>query len=136
MVGNTLRRIVGQQVVQALSKRKTPLVVIESDSNLVEIMEHADILYVTGDSASDFMGITSGDGAEGPRMEEILVGERSKLTGQSLRDSLLRSELDIVVVAIRKTEGNWFSVLAGWQNQRDPEQTTDLTATNSEPRCE
>lgn len=53
----------------------------------------------------DFMEIASGDGGAGPRMEEIRVGAGSPLAGQTLMDSPLRSELDIVVVAIKKTEG-------------------------------
>jgi voltage-gated potassium channel len=53
----------------------------------------------------DFMEIAAGDGKAGPRLEEIRVGVDSALEGQTLMDSPLRSQLDIVVVAIKKTDG-------------------------------
>ncbi len=53
----------------------------------------------------DFMEIAAGDGGAGPRLEEIRVGKGSELEDRTLMDSPIRSKLDIVVVAIKKSDG-------------------------------
>lgn len=52
----------------------------------------------------DFMKIVGGDAETGLRLEEIRVGQGSTLEGVSLAESPIRSELDIVVVAIKKAD--------------------------------
>ncbi len=52
----------------------------------------------------DFMKVFSGDEESGLRFEEIRVGEGSTIENLSLKDSPIRAELDIVVVAIKKPE--------------------------------
>ncbi len=52
----------------------------------------------------DFMKIVGGDAETGLRLEEIRVGQGSTLEGVTLAESPIRSELDIVVVAIKKSD--------------------------------
>jgi len=52
----------------------------------------------------DFMKVAGGGDESGLRLEEIRVGESSALAGGMLKDSPIRSELDIVVVAIKKPD--------------------------------
>jgi voltage-gated potassium channel len=52
----------------------------------------------------DFMKVAVGEDETGLRLEEIRVGASSRLEGVMLRDSPLRAELDIVVVAIKKPD--------------------------------
>lgn len=50
----------------------------------------------------DFMTVASGGGDEGMRIEEIAVKKGSKLEGTILKDSGIKSELGITVIAAKK----------------------------------
>ncbi|GAB4316171.1 MAG: potassium channel protein [Candidatus Zixiibacteriota bacterium] len=52
----------------------------------------------------DFMQIAGGDETE-IRIDEIRVGEGSKLCGSTLKDSPIRSQLGLIVIGIRKAGG-------------------------------
>ncbi|MEW5807596.1 MAG: potassium channel protein [Acidobacteriota bacterium] len=53
----------------------------------------------------DFMEVVSQDSSLDLRMEEVNVCERSLLSGIKLKDSLIRKELNIIIVAIKKEDG-------------------------------
>jgi voltage-gated potassium channel len=54
----------------------------------------------------DFIDLTTQSESLGLQMEEVLVVEGSKLTGKTLVDTRIRSEFDIIVVAIKKKSGH------------------------------
>lgn len=67
----------------------------------------------------DFMDVALGEGIE-LSLEEIMVSARSKLVGVSLKDSGIRQQLDLIVVAIKREDGTMLfnpqpeaSILAG-----------------------
>lgn len=53
----------------------------------------------------DFIDLTVHGGELGLRMEEMLVSEKAGFVNQNLRDSGLRMEYDLIVVAIKREEG-------------------------------
>jgi voltage-gated potassium channel len=56
-------------------------------------------------SVTDFLEFTIHDKGMDLNMEELMVGKDSKLKGLTLVDSGIRQELDIIIVAIRKSDG-------------------------------
>ena len=56
-------------------------------------------------SVTDFLEFTIHDKDMDLNMEELMVGKDSKLKGLTLVDSGIRQELDIIIVAIRKSDG-------------------------------
>ena len=53
----------------------------------------------------DFLDLTVSGGELGLRLEELRVSEHSALAGKRLMDSGLRKEYDLIVVAIKREEG-------------------------------
>ena len=56
-------------------------------------------------TVTDFLELAIHDKNMDLKMEELAVGENSKLKGLSLVDSGIRQEMDIIIVAIRKSNG-------------------------------
>jgi len=56
-------------------------------------------------AVSDFLELTIHDENIELKLEELLVGERSSLNGVTLVDSGIRQELNIIILAIRKKDG-------------------------------
>ncbi len=56
-------------------------------------------------AVTDFLDFTFQSKDIGLEMEEVRVGENSRLNGLALVDSRIRQELDVIIVAIRKTDG-------------------------------
>lgn len=56
-------------------------------------------------AVTDFLEFTIHDKEMDLNMEELMVGKDSKLKGLTLVDSGIRQELDIIIVAIRKSDG-------------------------------
>jgi voltage-gated potassium channel len=54
---------------------------------------------------TDFLELTVHDKDIALNMEELLVGERSSLRGVTLADSGIRQEMNVMIVAIRKKDG-------------------------------
>ncbi|MEJ2690800.1 MAG: potassium channel protein [Deltaproteobacteria bacterium] len=53
----------------------------------------------------DFIDLTVHAGELGLRLEEMMVSQKSALCNKSLQDSGLRKEYDLIVVAIKRSEG-------------------------------
>jgi voltage-gated potassium channel len=53
----------------------------------------------------DFIEVVAQDTSLDLRMEEVSVGEGSSLAGTKLKDSQLRKQLNIIIVAIKKKDG-------------------------------
>jgi len=62
-------------------------------------------LTITKPAVMDFMEFTVQDKSIELKMEELQVNERSKLNGVNLMDSGIRQNLNIIIVAIRKKQG-------------------------------
>ena len=56
-------------------------------------------------AVTDFIEFTVHDRKIGLGMEELTVSEKSRLNGVSLIDSGIRQDMDVIIVAIRKKEG-------------------------------
>ncbi|MBW1773498.1 MAG: potassium channel protein [Deltaproteobacteria bacterium] len=56
-------------------------------------------------AVTDFLDVTFQSKDIGLEMEEVRVGENSRLNGLALMDSGIRQELDVIIVAIRKKDG-------------------------------
>ncbi|MCB2190222.1 MAG: potassium channel protein [Deltaproteobacteria bacterium] len=57
-------------------------------------------------SVADFIDLTFHSTTEQPlRMEELAVGAKAELAGVSLKDSGIRQTLDLIVLAVKKTDG-------------------------------
>jgi voltage-gated potassium channel len=56
-------------------------------------------------AVTDFIEFTVHSGKIGLGMEELTVNEQSRLNGASLIDSGIRQDMDVIIVAIRKKEG-------------------------------
>ena len=56
-------------------------------------------------TVSDFLDLALNDDTMDLNMEELAVGEGSRLNGLNLVDSGIRQEMDIIIVAIRKNDG-------------------------------
>ncbi|MFQ5845422.1 MAG: potassium channel family protein [Planctomycetota bacterium] len=56
-------------------------------------------------TVADFLDMATGTNPLDFFMEEQVLSERSALTGSSLRDSPIRSDLGIIVVAVRRADG-------------------------------
>jgi len=54
---------------------------------------------------SDFLELTVHNRRIGLEMEELEVNEHSRLNGLTLIDSGIRQEMDVIIVAIRKKDG-------------------------------
>ena len=57
-------------------------------------------------AVTDFLDFTFDNKDIGLEMEEFRVGEGSRLNGLALMDSGIRQELDVIIVAIRKRDGD------------------------------
>ncbi len=58
-------------------------------------------------SVADFIDLTFHSTTEQPlRMEELAVGPRAELAGVSLVDSGIRKKLDLIVLAVKKSDGS------------------------------
>lgn len=60
---------------------------------------------ITKPAVTDFIEFTVHNNDMGLEMEELDVGQDSRLNGLKLMDSGIRQEMDIIIVAIRKTTG-------------------------------
>jgi voltage-gated potassium channel len=56
-------------------------------------------------AVTDFLGFIIDNRDMGLEMEELVVGERSGLNGVTLVDSGIRQDMDIIIVAVRKKDG-------------------------------
>jgi voltage-gated potassium channel len=56
-------------------------------------------------AVTDFLELTVGDKGIELKMEELAVGEKSRLNGVMLMDSKIRQEMNVIIVAIRKKSG-------------------------------
>lgn len=56
-------------------------------------------------AVTEFLEFTVDDQGIELKMEELLVGEKSRLDGVTLADSGIRQEMNIIIVAIRKKDG-------------------------------
>jgi voltage-gated potassium channel len=56
-------------------------------------------------AVTDFLEVTVHDKGIELKMEELVVGEKSRLNGVMLMDSKIRQEMNIMIVAIRKRSG-------------------------------
>lgn len=57
-------------------------------------------------SVADFIDLTFHSTTDQPlRMEELTVGPQTELAGVSLKDSGIRQKLDLIVLAVKKTDG-------------------------------
>jgi len=56
-------------------------------------------------AVTDFLELAVNDKDIDLKMEELLVGERSRLRGLTLIDSGIRQEMNVIIVAIRKSGG-------------------------------
>ena len=61
---------------------------------------------ITKPAVTDFLEFTVHNRDMGLEMEEVHVSKASRLNGLKLRDSGIRQEMDIIIVAIRKKTGN------------------------------
>lgn len=61
--------------------------------------------FVTKPAVTDFLDFTVHNRAIGLEMGELTVGETTKLHGLTLVESEIRKDLDVIIVAIRKKEG-------------------------------
>jgi len=58
-------------------------------------------------SVADFIDLTFHSTTEQPlRMEELAVGPHAELAGVSLKDSGIRQKLDLIVLAVKKSDGS------------------------------
>jgi voltage-gated potassium channel len=57
-------------------------------------------------SVADFIDLTFHSTDMALQMEELVVGQRSELRGVTLRDSGLRQKLDVIILAVKKTDGH------------------------------
>jgi voltage-gated potassium channel len=58
-------------------------------------------------SVADFIDLTFHSTTEQPlRMEELTVGPQAELAGVSLKDSGIRQKLDLIVLAVKKSDGS------------------------------
>lgn len=58
-------------------------------------------------SVADFIDLTFHSTTDQPlRMEELTVGAQAQLAGVSLKDSGIRQTLDLIVLAVKKSDGN------------------------------
>ena len=53
----------------------------------------------------DFIDLTVHDGELGLRLEELLVSDKATFVNKSLKESGIRSEYDLIVVAIKRQKG-------------------------------
>ncbi len=53
----------------------------------------------------DFIDLTVHDGELGLRLEELRVSEKAAFSGKTLKESGIRSEFDLIVVAIKREKG-------------------------------
>ena len=60
---------------------------------------------ITRPAVTDFLEFTVHNRDMGLELEELLVGENSKLNGVALMDSGIRQEMNVIFVAIRKKDG-------------------------------
>jgi voltage-gated potassium channel len=56
-------------------------------------------------AVTDFLEVTVHDKGIELKMEELVVGEKSRLNGVMLMDSKIRQEMNVIIVAIRKRSG-------------------------------
>ena len=56
-------------------------------------------------TVTDFLDLAVNSETMDLKMEELSVGEGSRLNGLNLIDSKIRKEMDIIIVAIRKRDG-------------------------------
>jgi len=56
-------------------------------------------------AVTDFIEFTCDNKDIGLEMEELLVAEKSHLNGKTLIDSEIRQEMDVIIVAVRKKDG-------------------------------
>ena len=56
-------------------------------------------------AVTDFLELAVNDKDMDLKMEELLVGDRSRLKGLTLIDSGIRQEMDVIIVAVRKSGG-------------------------------
>ena len=56
-------------------------------------------------AVTDFLDFTFLSKDIGLEMEEVRVGENSRLNGLALAESGIRQELDVIILAIRKKDG-------------------------------
>jgi voltage-gated potassium channel len=57
-------------------------------------------------SVADFIDLTFHSTDMALQMEELVVGQRSELRGVTLRDSGLRQKLDVIILAVKKSDGH------------------------------
>ena len=57
-------------------------------------------------AVTDFIELTVHNKKIGLAMEELIVSEKSRLHGAALIDSRIRQEMDVIIVAIRKKDGD------------------------------
>lgn len=60
---------------------------------------------ITKPAVTDFLELTVHDKGIELEIEELLVGEQSRLKGLTLENSGIRQEMDVIIVAIRKKDG-------------------------------
>ena len=53
----------------------------------------------------DFIDLTVHDGELGLRLEELRVSDKASFTNKTLQESGIRSEYDLIVVAIKREKG-------------------------------
>jgi voltage-gated potassium channel len=64
-------------------------------------------LPIFNPTITDFLDLTLADDRHVPvLMEELLVGSDSRLAGLALKDSGLRADLNLIVVAIKRPDGS------------------------------
>ena len=56
-------------------------------------------------SVADFVDLTFHSSDMALRMEELKVGQGTKLAGISLKDSGIRQKLDLIIMAVKKADG-------------------------------
>ena len=61
--------------------------------------------FVVRPTVTDFIDLTVGAGQLGLRMEELTVSERAKYANIALQDSGIRQKYDLIVVAIKRKDG-------------------------------
>ena len=60
---------------------------------------------ITKPAVTDFLEFATNDKDMDLKMEELLVGEQSRLKRPTLIDSGIRQEMNVIIVAIRKSGG-------------------------------
>ena len=61
--------------------------------------------FIIKPAVTDFLEFTMENKGIGLEMEELWVGEESRLDGTTLVDSEIRQEMDVIIVAVRKKDG-------------------------------